>query len=61
MSEGLVDYQKYRETTAILQIPLWYGFVPILISLALLVVAALVTLIDAAREIRDIKLNRSIR
>jgi TRAP-type C4-dicarboxylate transport system permease small subunit len=43
--EGLLDYQTYLETTTILQIPIWYAFVPAICSLALWTVAALITLI----------------
>ncbi len=45
MMEGMKDYQTYLEVTAILQIPLWYAFIPALISLALLGVAAILTLL----------------
>lgn len=45
--EGLLDLVKYRETTAIYQFPHWIAYVPIVISLALLILAALVTLITA--------------
>lgn len=51
MSAGLVDYRQYVETTAILKIPIWYAYIPALISLALLVAACLVSLADAAREL----------
>jgi TRAP-type C4-dicarboxylate transport system permease small subunit len=44
MYEGMVDYQTYLETTAILQIPIWFAFVPTLLSLTLLALAALITL-----------------
>lgn len=44
MYEGMLDYQMYLETTAILQIPIWIAFVPSLLSLVLLAVAALITL-----------------
>lgn len=44
MYEGLLDYQTYLEVTTILQIPLWYAFVPTLFSLSLLVLASLLTL-----------------
>ena len=44
MYEGLLDYQTYLEVTTILQIPLWYAFVPTLFSLFLLVLASLLTL-----------------
>ncbi|MDH5354517.1 MAG: TRAP transporter small permease [Gammaproteobacteria bacterium] len=44
MFVGLQDYQTYLEITAILQIPLWYAFVPTLFSLFLLILASLLTL-----------------
>lgn len=42
---GLLDQKTYDYTTTILQIPHWMAFVPILISLAFLALAAFVTLI----------------
>lgn len=45
--EGLLDMIKYREITAIYQFPYWAAYVPIVISLALLIIAALVTLFEA--------------
>lgn len=44
---GMLDKQTYQETTAILSIPTWYGFLLVLPSLALLVVASLASLIEA--------------
>ena len=41
---GMSDQREYGYTTAILQIPVWWAFVPILASLALLVVASYITL-----------------
>jgi TRAP-type C4-dicarboxylate transport system permease small subunit len=41
---GMIDQKKYEYTTTILQIPHWMAFVPILISLGLLALAAFVTL-----------------
>jgi TRAP-type C4-dicarboxylate transport system permease small subunit len=52
MAAGLLDYYAYEETTAILQIPHWIAFVPILISLALLAVAAFTSLVEAWRDAR---------
>lgn len=49
MSLGMLDQREYRLTTAILQIPIWWAFVPILISLGLLFAAASVNLSDALR------------
>lgn len=47
---GLLDQKAYNYTSAILQIPLWWGFVPILISLVLLALAAIVTLLENTRR-----------
>jgi TRAP-type C4-dicarboxylate transport system permease small subunit len=44
MSIGFGDYLRYPEMTPLLHIPLWTAFPPILLSLALLLVAALITL-----------------
>jgi TRAP-type C4-dicarboxylate transport system permease small subunit len=49
MSNGMLDQKAYGYTTTILQFPHWLAFIPILISLALLAVASLITMIDAAR------------
>ena len=46
MYYGMLDQKNYDYTTTILQIPHWMAFVPILISLALLALAALVTLLQ---------------
>ena len=53
MSLGLGDQIGYGETTAIMSIPIWWAYVPIVASLALFVVAAVVTLIDALAEMRQ--------
>lgn len=45
---GLLDYHEYQEYTAIIGIPLWYAFVPILASIVLWILAGLVTVADAA-------------
>ncbi|MGS4887668.1 TRAP transporter small permease [Roseibium sp. MB-4] len=44
MFHGMLDQREYGYTTTILQIPHWLAFVPILVSLVLLALAALVTL-----------------
>ncbi|MBO6901223.1 MAG: TRAP transporter small permease subunit [Rhizobiaceae bacterium] len=49
---GLQDLQTYRETTAIHQVPLWYAYVPILISLLLMAVSALLNLLET-RAVTD--------
>lgn len=53
MSAGLQDYRQYVETTAILRIPIWYAYVPALMSLALLALAAFLSLRDAFGEWRS--------
>lgn len=53
MSAGLLDYREYEEYTGILQIPIWWAFVPILISLLLLVLAALMTFRAALQRTVD--------
>lgn len=52
MSYGLIDYRVYRETTTITGFPKWIAFVPVLFSLALLVIACLISMRDAAGEVR---------
>jgi len=51
MAAGLGDQREYGYTTAILQVPVWWAFVPILISLALLALAAAVTLAETGRTL----------
>lgn len=50
---GLIDYRKYVETTAILKIPVWTAYVPALASLALLVLACLISLRESWRALRS--------
>ncbi|PRX31936.1 TRAP-type C4-dicarboxylate transport system, small permease component [Meinhardsimonia xiamenensis] len=49
MYAGMLDQKEYDYTTAIVQLPIWWAFVPILISLALLAVASLITLSEDIR------------
>jgi len=49
---GMLDQKAYNYTTAILQFPHWVAFIPILISLALLAVASLITLSESINQIR---------
>lgn len=53
MSVGLLDQKAYGYTTTILQFPHWLAFVPILISLALLAVAAILSCIKQGRVLRS--------
>lgn len=47
MALGLAELREYRETTTITGFPIWVAYVPILASLGLLVLAALISLRDA--------------
>ena len=51
MSLGLEDVYVYRETTAIYQFPIWIAYVPVLLSLALFVLAAVANMIQTSRGI----------
>jgi TRAP-type C4-dicarboxylate transport system permease small subunit len=51
MYAGMLDQKEYGYTTAILQFPHWVAFIPILISLALVAVASIVTLQQSTRRI----------
>ncbi|NHF71794.1 TRAP transporter small permease [Paracoccus xiamenensis] len=52
MYPGMVDQRDYNASTAILQIPIWWAYLPILASLLLLAATALLTLIEDLREAR---------
>ncbi|MBX3676872.1 MAG: TRAP transporter small permease [Rhodocyclaceae bacterium] len=52
MFDGMLSYLRYQEVTTILNVPLWIVFPPILASLALLVLAAAVTLHEAITKMR---------
>jgi TRAP-type C4-dicarboxylate transport system permease small subunit len=54
MSDGMASYVEYEEVTTILGIPLWTAFPPILVSLALLIAAAAITLDEAIRGMRSV-------
>jgi TRAP-type C4-dicarboxylate transport system permease small subunit len=47
MSLGLLDFLQYRETTAIMQFPIWVAYIPILMSLVMLALAAVISVRDA--------------
>ncbi len=51
MNAGLQDYREYTEFTGILEIPIWWAFVPALVSLVLLFLASLITLRDALTKL----------
>ena len=47
MSVGLGDYIEYEEITGVLSIPIWWAFVPALLSLFLLVLSSFITIQEA--------------
>ena len=49
---GLLDYRQYVETTTILKVPIWYAYLPALLSLVLLAAAAVATVRGALRRAR---------
>jgi TRAP-type C4-dicarboxylate transport system permease small subunit len=53
MFHGLLDYRQYVETTTILRIPIWYAYLPALVSLALLAAAAVASLREALRDVAE--------
>lgn len=52
MAPGMADQRAYGASTAILQIPIWWAYLPILVSLALLVATAALTFIEDLAEAR---------
>lgn len=53
MSEGLQNQRDFGYTTAILQFPIWTAFLPILISLAFLAIAAVVSITEQTRSLKE--------
>lgn len=51
MTLGLQDYIEYEEYTGILNIPIWYAFIPTVLSLVLLFVAAVVSFAENIGEL----------
>ncbi|MGE5128992.1 MAG: TRAP transporter small permease [Sphingomonadaceae bacterium] len=47
---GFLDYRKYVETTTILHVPIWWAYIPSLVSLVLLTLASLISVRDALRD-----------
>lgn len=52
MSYGFLSYLRYPEVTPVLKLPLWTAFPPILVSLLLLLVAAIITGLNGVRVMR---------
>ncbi len=54
MSIGMSDYRQYEEYTAILGVPIWMAFPPILFSLFLLTLASLITAAESIGVLRQV-------
>lgn len=54
MSIGMSDYRQYEEYTAILGVPIWMAFPPILFSLFLLALASLITAAESIGVLRQV-------
>ncbi|WP_323036828.1 TRAP transporter small permease [Pararhodobacter sp.] len=52
MYGGMVSQRQYNYTTAILQVPIWWAYVPGLLSLALLAIASFITLTENLGKLR---------
>lgn len=52
MYAGMLDQKNYEYETAVLQFPNWIGWIPVLISLALLAMASVVTILRDVRSIQ---------
>ena len=52
MYAGMLDQKNYEYETAVLQFPNWIGWIPVLISLALLAMASVVTILRDFRSIQ---------
>jgi TRAP-type C4-dicarboxylate transport system permease small subunit len=52
MYAGMMDTKNYDYETAVLQIPNWWAWPPIIVSLALTAMASISTFIDSFRDIR---------
>ncbi len=52
MTLGMLDQKGYALTSTILQVPIWWAFLPILVSLVLLLASAAASLRSAVRSFR---------
>ena len=50
---GMLDQKTYDYMTAILQVPQWIAFLPILVSLALLALAAITTIVEEGYIVKN--------
>ena len=52
MYAGMLNQKEYDYTTAIVQFPVWIAFLPVLVSLALLALASVVSVRESAWAVR---------
>ncbi|MCY4541462.1 MAG: TRAP transporter small permease subunit [Rhodobacteraceae bacterium] len=52
MYGGMMSRLQYGNTTAILQVPIWWAYVPGVMSWVLLIVASIISILDILRELR---------
>lgn len=52
MSAGLISLREYSETTEVMGFVIWYAYVPIVVSLALLAIACLISVYDSVRGVK---------
>ncbi|MFK5978489.1 MAG: TRAP transporter small permease [Rhizobiaceae bacterium] len=57
MYYGMLDQKDYEYTTIVLRFPHWIAYIPILFSLVLLAIAALITSSETLSEIRKANTN----
>ena len=57
---GLLDYRELLETTPIMQFPLWVAFIPILVSMVLLVLAAAITIHESFDDFRNDRIRTPV-
>ncbi len=58
--DGLLDYRELLETTPIMQFPIWVAFVPILISIVLLTIAAAISVYESFDDFRAGRIRPSV-
>ena len=57
MFAGMLSQREYGYKTAIVSFQIWWAFIPILVSLALLAVASLITVTDTSKVVSSGKSN----
>jgi TRAP-type C4-dicarboxylate transport system permease small subunit len=53
MSAGLISLREYSETTEVMGFVIWHAYVPIVVSLALLAVACMISVYESVRGMKS--------